>query len=67
MSFPRDSRKAANARDAARHTWVVKGDGDNRHTLRKAVAAIVNRKERLARYALMTHRADIAYLMQVKP
>ncbi len=64
MSFPKDSRKKANARDAARHTWLKKGDGDNRASLQKALAAIVDSKKRAERREQMTHRKDLATLRQ---
>ncbi len=60
----KDSRSKANARDKARHRWVKKGDGDNRASLRKAIAAIVDPKVRRAKRKLMQHRQDIAHLRQ---
>ncbi len=64
MSYPKDSRRKANARDKARHRWVKQGDGDNRASIRKAIAAIVNPTKRAERKELMQHRKDIAHMMQ---
>ncbi len=64
MSFPKDSRRKANARDKARHRWIKQGDGDNRASLRKAIGAIVNPAKRRERKELMTHRQDLKHLMQ---
>ncbi len=62
MSHARISRKEAAFRDQQRSSWFRKGDGDNRASIRKAIAAIIDRKERMAKRELMVHRRDIAYL-----
>ncbi len=62
MSYAKISRKEAAFRDQQRSSWFRKGDGDNRASLRKAISAIVNRAERMAKRELMQHRKDIAYL-----